>query len=188
MAWIPPSFPFPLSSSLSVHNQLSHLSLLPALLHGVLPDQLPDLVPDILPDLLSTVYPDLLSTNYFSRGAALVLVDTLLSLEVFFSHALLNSDLMVFTIEEPDFINVLGTEATPGRVLVLSVLSFLGPVEGSNFSTVLISLPDLQFPDPDEHVVVDNVVSSVNLSSGLDSFCISDWILCSISCEAAEVT
>ena len=101
-----------------------------------------------------------------------------------FSHALLNADLMVFTIEEPDFINVLGTEGTPGRVLVLSVLSFLGPVEGSNFSTVLITLPDLQFPDPDEHVVVDNVVSSVNLSS----FCISDWILCSISCEAAEVT
>ena len=54
MAWIP-SFPFPLSSSLSVHHQLSHLFLLPGLL--------PDLLLDLLPDLLSTVYPDLLSTN-----------------------------------------------------------------------------------------------------------------------------
>ena len=45
-------------------------------------------------------------------------------------------------IEEPDLTNVLGT---PGRVSVLGVLS---PGERSNFSTVLVILPDLPFPDP----------------------------------------
>ena len=41
MAWINPSFPFPLLSSLSVHLLFSHLSLLPALLPGLSPDLLP---------------------------------------------------------------------------------------------------------------------------------------------------
>ena len=36
---------------------------------------------------------------------------------------------------------------TPGRVLVLDVLS---PGEGSNFSTVLVILPDLLLHDPDD--------------------------------------
>ena len=88
---------------------------------------------------------------------------------------------MVFSIEEPDFINFLGTEGTPGCVLVLGVLGVRGPGEGSNFSTVLVSLPDLLFSDPNEPVVVDNVVSSVILSSDLDSLRASSSILCSIS-------
>ena len=36
--------------------------------------------------------------------------------------------------------------------------------------------PDLLFPDLDEPVVVDNVISSVILNSGLDSFCVSGSI------------
>ena len=58
----------------------------------------------------------------FSRDAALVLVDALLTLDVLM-------DLMVFMIEEPDFINILDTEGTPGRILVLGILSVLGPAE-----------------------------------------------------------
>ena len=46
---------------------------------------------------------------------------------------------MVFTIEDPVFINVLGTEDTFWRVMILSVL---GSGEGSNFSIVLDNLPD----------------------------------------------
>ena len=56
----------------------------------------------------------------FSRDAALVLVDALLTLDVLM-------DLMVFMIEEPDFINILDTEGTPGRILVLGILIVLGP-------------------------------------------------------------
>ena len=63
------------------------------------------------------------------------------------------------------------------------------PGEGSNFSTVLVNLPDFLFPDePVVDVVVDNAGSSVILSSDNDSFCISGSILLSLSCEAAEVT
>ena len=78
----------------------------------------------------------------FSRDAALILVDALLTLDVLlvlldggpiawevFSHASLYVDLMVFMTEEPDFINILGIEGTPGRVLVLGILSVLGPAE-----------------------------------------------------------
>ncbi len=36
--------------------------------------------------------------------------------------------------------------------------------------------PDLLFPDLDEPVVVDNVISSLILNSGLDSFCVSGSI------------
>ena len=89
-----------------------------------------------------------------ANDAALVLVDALLSLDVLlllvdegvtfglrvFSHASLHADLMVFTIEELYVINVVGTEGTPGSVLVLGVLGFLGPGEGSNFSFVLVTL------------------------------------------------
>ena len=75
-------------------------------------------------------------------------------------------------IDEPDFINVLG---------------ILGVGEESNFSIVLVILPDFLFPDPDEPVVVDNVVSYVILNSGIDSFCISGSILCSISCQACHL-
>ena len=64
--------------------------------------------------------------------------------------------------------------ALKALVLVLIVLGVLGAGEGSNFSIDLVSL--------------DNVVSSVILSFGLDSFCVSGLILFSISCEAVEDT
>ena len=88
-----------------------------------------------------------------------------------FFHASLNSDFMVPTIEETDFINVLGTEGTPGRVNWSH--GVLSPVEGTNFSTVLVNLPDLLLPELDEPVAVEDVFFSVNTSSDLDSFCVS---------------
>ena len=118
--------------------------------------------------------------SIFSTDAALVLVDALLSLNVLlllveggpiswrvYCHALLKADIIVYMIENPDFINILGT---PECVLVLGVP---GPGKESNFSTVLVILPDLLFPDPDEPVVVINVVSSVILNSGIDFFSLS---------------
>ena len=92
------------------------------------------------------------------------MVDALLSLDVFLFHVLggptgfhasLNSDFMVPTIEETDFINVLGTESTPGRVNWSR--SVLSPVEGTNFSIVLVNLPDLLLPELDEPVAVEDV-------------------------------
>ena len=82
-----------------------------------------------------------------------------------FSQASLSADLIVFTIEEPDCLSVLGT---PGRVLLLGVL---GLGEGSYFSTGFVILPD-----PDDPVAVNGAVSSVILNSGLVSFCFSGSI------------
>ena len=83
----------------------------------------------------------------------------------------MSADLIVFTIEEPDCLSVLGT---PGRVLLLGVL---GLGDGSYFSTGFVILSDLLIPDPDDPVVVDSDVSSVILNSGPDSFCFSGLIL-----------
>ena len=83
----------------------------------------------------------------------------------------MSADLIVFTIEKPDCINVLGT---PGRVLFLGAI-FFG--EESYFSTGFVILSDLLIPDPDDPVVVDSDVSSVILNSGPDSFCFSGLIL-----------
>ncbi len=77
-----------------------------------------------------------------------------------FSHASLSADLIVFTIEEPDRLNDLGT---PGRVLILGVL---GLGDGSYFSTGFVILPDLLVPDPDDSVAVDGAVFSIILNSG----------------------
>ena len=93
----------------------------------------------------------------------------------------MSPDLIVFTIEEPDCLNDLGT---PGRVLLLGVL---GLREGSYFSTGFVILPDLLVPDPDDPVSVDGAVSSVILTSGLAFFCFSDSILCASSSEVSEV-
>ena len=152
--------------------QSIYYSLLPALLPGLLSD----LLHGLLLDLISTVC-------CFGFGWCSVLHLCTLSPWWWRAHCLqgfltcfTESGFHISTIKEPDFINVLGT---PGRVLVLG---FICPGEGSNCSTVLDILPDVLFPDPDEPVVVDNVVSSVILKSGLDSFCVLVLILYSILC------
>ena len=170
MAWIPPSFLFSMLSSMSVQLLLSPLSLLR------------DLLPCILTDLFSTAYLVILSTDdllililpfwsIFSSIAALVLVDALLSFDVLlllvdggligwgvFSHASLSADFIVFP--EKDHISLL----------------------------FLVILPVLLFPDHNDPVVVDSDVTSVILNSGLDSFCVSGLILCTVSSEAAKVS
>ena len=93
----------------------------------------------------------------------------------------MSADFIVFTIEEPDRLNVLGT---PGRILLLGVL---GLGEGSYFSTGLVILSDLLIIDPDDPFAVDRDVSYVILNSGLDSFCFLGSIPCAASSEAAEV-
>ena len=52
----------------------------------------------------------------------------------------------------------------------------------------LVILPVLLFPDHNDPVVVDSDVTSVILNSGLDSFCVSGLILCTVSSEAAKVS
>ena len=150
--------------------QSIYYSLLPALLPGLLSD----LLHGLLLDLISTVC-------CFGFGWCSVLHLCTLSPWWWRAHCLqgfltcfTESGFHISTIKEPDFINVL---STPGRVLVLG---FICPGEGSNCSTVLDILPDVLFPDPDEPVVVDNVVSSVILKSGLDSFCVLVLILYSL--------
>ena len=124
----------------------------------------------------------------FSNEAALVSLNLLLLLVDggpillgVFSQASLSADLIVFTFEEPDRLDDLGT---PGRVLLLGVL---GLGEGSYFSTGFVILPNLLVPDPDDPVMVDGAVSSVILNSGLASFCFSGSIPCASSSEAGEV-
>ena len=181
MAWIPPSFLFSMLSSLSVQLLLSPLSLLP------------DLLPCLLTDLFSTAYLVILSTDdllililpvwsIFSSDTALGLVDALLSLDVLLllfwrrSHWL-RSFLQCFI--ECSFHN--------WRTWFHECLgySWMCPVpgEGSYFSIILVIL----LPVPNDPVV-DSDVPSLILNSGLDSFCVSGLILCTVSIEAAEVS
>ena len=173
---------FSMSSSLSVQLLLSPLSLLP------------DLLPCLLTDLFSTAYLVILSTDdllililpvwsIFSSDTALGLVDALLSLDVLLllfwrrSHWL-RSFLQCFI--ECSFHNW-GTwfHECLGYSWTCPV-----PGEGSYFSIILVIL----LPVPNDPVVVDSDVLSLILNSGLDSFCVSGLILCTVSIEAAEVS
>ena len=121
--------------------------------------------------------------SIFSRDTALGLVDALLSLDVLLllfwrrSHWL-RSFLQCFI--ECSFHNW-GTwfHECLGYSWTCPV-----PGEGSYFSIILVIL----LPVPNDPVVVDSDVLSLILNSGLDSFCVSGLILCTVSIEAAEVS
>ena len=122
-----------------------------------------------------------------ANDAALVLVDALLSLDVLlllvdegvtfglrvFSHASLHADLMVFKLR--NFMSLMLWELKALLDLSWSLVSsdFFVLERDQTFLLSWLLFPDLLFPDLDEPVVVDNVISSVILNSGLDSFCVS---------------